>query len=146
MQEPQEIKKSAPILIQMLIYATIFFVAQLISTAMPKSFPLPPAVVGLVLMYLLLTFKVIKVQWVDSFGAALIGIIGALFVPSGISLAANLKVMQAEGIKIIIVILLATVILLVVTAYTTRLINGLINIIFHKESNATDSLQNKEEQ
>ncbi|MBA1433753.1 CidA/LrgA family protein [Bombilactobacillus bombi] len=115
--------KSAPLLIQMLIYAAILFVSQFISDSMPKSFPLPTAVIGLVMLYLLLTFKVIKVEWVDSFGSAMISMIGFLFVPSGISLAGNLKIMRAEGVQLVIVILIATVILLVVTAYTTRILN-----------------------
>ncbi|MCT6904303.1 MAG: CidA/LrgA family protein, partial [Lactobacillus sp.] len=68
----KEKTKSAPILVQMFIYAAILFVAQIISDLMPKSFPVPTPVIGLVLLYVLLTFHVIKVEWVDSFGSALI--------------------------------------------------------------------------
>ncbi|UQS82954.1 CidA/LrgA family protein [Bombilactobacillus thymidiniphilus] len=131
--ETQE-KKSAPLLVQMLIYAAVLFVSQFISNSMPKSFPLPTAVVGLVLLYLLLTLHIIKVEWVDSFGGAMIGLIGFLFVPSGISLAANLKIMHDEGIKLVIVIILATIVLLVVTAYTTRLLLLLSEKWFHHDS------------
>ncbi|AXX65316.1 CidA/LrgA family protein [Bombilactobacillus bombi] len=137
MEKSNENKKSAPLLIQMLIYAAILFVAQFISDSMPKSFPLPTAVIGLVLLYLLLTFKVIKVEWVDSFGAAMIGLIGFLFVPSGISLAGNLKIMQAEGVQLVIVILIATVILLVVTAYTTRFFNWIKIKLTHQDVSST---------
>lgn len=122
----KEKTKSAPILVQMFIYAAILFVAQVISDLIPQSFPVPTPVIGLVLLYLLLTCHVIKVEWVDSFGSALISLIGFMFVPSGISLAANLKIMQKQGVQLIIVIIVATIILLVVTAYTTRFFSWIV--------------------
>lgn len=132
MDKQEKTVQHAPILVQMLIYAAVLCVSQFISGLMPKSFPLPTPVVGLVLLYLLLTFHVIKLEWVDSLAGALIGSIGFLFVPSGISLAAHLKVMEDEGIRLIIVIILATVILLVGTAYTTRFLLFIRDKIMHK--------------
>ena len=137
----KEKTKSAPILVQMFIYAAILFVAQVISDLMPKSFPVPTPVIGLVLLYFLLTVHVIKVEWVDSFGSALISLIGFMFVPSGISLAANLKIMQEQGIQLIIVVIASTIILLVVTAYATKFFswvigkvtNNQLTIINHKK-------------
>ncbi|UQS82119.1 CidA/LrgA family protein [Bombilactobacillus folatiphilus] len=131
MESKEEKAKSAPLLVQMLIYAAVLFVSQFISDLMPKSFPVPTPVIGLVLLYLLLTFHIVKLEWVDSFGGAMIGLIGFLFVPSGISLAANLDVMKKEGVQLVIVIILATIILLVVTAYTTRLLLWISKKIKH---------------
>ncbi|WEV43423.1 CidA/LrgA family protein [Lactobacillus sp. ESL0684] len=122
MKEKKPETKSAPILFQMLVYATILFVSQLISEMMPKSFPVPTPVIGLVLLYVLLTTHVVKIEWVDSFGSALISLISFMFVPSGISLAANLDIMKSQGVQLVLVVLLATIILLVVTAYTTRIL------------------------
>ncbi|KRL01667.1 CidA/LrgA family protein [Liquorilactobacillus capillatus] len=110
----------APFLVQMGIYASILFVANVISSLAPASFPVPAPVIGMVLLYSLLSLHILKVEWVDSFGAILINLIGFLFVPSGISLAANLDIMKAEGIQIVTVIIISTIILLLVTAYTTR--------------------------
>lgn len=129
----KEKTKSAPILVQMFIYAAILFVAQVISDLMPKSFPVPTPVIGLVLLYFLLTVHVIKVEWVDSFGGALISLIGFMFVPSGISLAANLKIMQEQGIQLIIVVIASTIILLVVTAYTTKFFNWVIGKVTNNQ-------------
>lgn len=123
--------KSAPMIVQMLIYALILFVSYLLSNLLPKSFPIPTPVIGLVLLYALLSFHIIKVEWVDSFGSALISLIGFMFVPSGISLAQNLDIFANGGIKVIIVILLSTVILLVVTSYTARIVITLTKKIRH---------------
>ncbi|GBG95299.1 antiholin-like protein LrgA [Ligilactobacillus salitolerans] len=138
----REGKKSAPLLFQMLIYAAILFVSQVISGLMPASFPLPTPVIGLVLLYILLTTHVIKLEWVDSFSSALISIIGFLFVPSGISLAANLDIMKAQGIQLVLVILLATVILLVVTAYTARALTWVKERVAEHKTAARQIAQN----
>ncbi len=131
-------EKSAPLLVQMFIYAAILFVSQILSDLIPKSFPVPTPVIGLVLLYLLLTTHIVKVEWVDSFGSALISLIGFMFVPSGISLAANLKIMEQQGVQLIIVIIAATVILLVVTAYTTRFFSFLVNKIAKTQLHLND--------
>lgn len=140
----KETPKSAPILVQMFIYAAILFVSQIISDLMPKSFPVPTPVIGLVLLYVLLTAHIIKVEWVDSFGSALISLIGFMFVPSGISLAANLKIMAKEGVQLVIVIIISTIILLVVTAYTTKFFSWLIKKITNKWVSASESKKVRE--
>lgn len=112
--------KSAPILVQMGIFAAVLFVSSLISPLFPASFPVPTPVIGLILLYLLLTCHIVKLEWVDNFGSFLISMIGFLFVPSGISLATSLDTMAKSGIQIIIVIIISTVLMLVITAYTAR--------------------------
>lgn len=121
---PKSAPKPAPILIQIGVYATVLFVSWLISEWGAKTFPnfpLPTPVVGLVLLYVALNLHIIKVEWVDGLGAFLIGIIGFLFVPSGIQLAGTLDILGKEGWKLIVVIIISTVILLVTIAYCTRL-------------------------
>ncbi|GAB6093259.1 CidA/LrgA family protein [Furfurilactobacillus curtus] len=128
---------AAPILIQIGIYATILFISWLISEFFAKTFPkfpLPTPVIGLVLLYLALTLKIVKVEWVDSFGGFMISLIGFLFVPSGIQLAGTLGILQHEGWKLIVVIILSTVILLVVVAYTTRLFIWIRVHLFHGDA------------
>lgn len=111
---------SAPFLVQIGIYTAVLFIANGLSGLFPANFPVPAPVIGLILLYLALTLHIVKLEWVDSVGSFLISIIGFLFVPSGISLAANLKIMQQQGLQLAIVIICATIILLVVTTYTAK--------------------------
>lgn len=130
--------KKAPILVQIGIFSTILFVSSLISALFPKSFPVPTPVVGLVILYLLLTFKIIKLEWVDSFGSFLVSIIAFLFVPSGISLLGSIEVMQKQGLQIIAVVIISTVIMLAVTyfvAYTIIIMRRRYNA--KREADAT---------
>lgn len=52
----------------------------------------------------------------------MISMIGFMFVPSGISVAANLDILKAEGLQLVAVITISTVVMLVVVAYVARLI------------------------
>ena len=114
--------KSAPVLVQLGIYAGILWISSIISSFFPRDFVVPTPVIGLVLLYLLLTFRIIKLEWVEDFGMFLISIVGFLFVPSGIQIADDLSILKTEGVQVIFVILVATIALLVVTAYVTRVI------------------------
>lgn len=118
-------RKSAPMFIQMSIYTAILLVSQIISELLPKALPIPATVIGLLLMYGLLSSHLIKVEWVDSLGSLLISMIGFMFVPSGISIAANLNILQAEGLQLVLVIVLSTVGMLIIVTYVTRAILSL---------------------
>lgn len=124
MKDPKQAKKatSAPLFVQMLIYVSVLLISQVIAAYLPASLPIPSVVIGLVLLYVLLSTHVIKLEWVDSLGASLISMIGFMFVPSGISLAANLDILKAEGIPLILMIALSTIIMLVVITYVTHAI------------------------
>ncbi|CAJ1226583.1 murein hydrolase transporter LrgA [Levilactobacillus zymae] len=121
----------SPILIQMGIFAAVLFVSSLISPLFPASFPVPTPVIGLVLLYVLLATHIVKLRNVEKFGDFMISLIAFLFVPSGIQLAANLDILKAEGVQIVLVTLIATIILLVVVAYTTALFIRIAKKVFH---------------
>jgi holin-like protein len=114
--------KPAPILVQCAVFAGILWGASIISALCPPSFVVPTPVIGLVLLYLLLTLRIVKLEWVENLGMFLISLIGFLFVPSGIQIANDLGILQREGLQILVVIMVATIALLVVTAYVTRLV------------------------
>jgi holin-like protein len=110
-------KKDTPLLVQMGIFAAILFVSQMISQLFPANFVVPTPLIGMILLYILLAAKIIKLEQVEKLGDSLVGLIAFLFVPSGIQLAGSLGLMQREGVKDIIVIIISTIILLVVITY-----------------------------
>ncbi|MCM3354138.1 MULTISPECIES: antiholin-like murein hydrolase modulator LrgA [Bacillus] len=113
-------KKVYGFLTQAFIFAVIMLVSNMIAAFVP--IPIPASVVGLVLLFLLLCLKVIKLEQVETLGASLTSLIGFLFVPSGISVMNSLGVMQQYGLQIVLVILLATIILLGATGLFSQLI------------------------
>lgn len=130
--------EAAPILQQMCIFATVLFVSSLISPLFPKSFPVPTPVIGLVLMYVLLASHIIKLYQVEKMADFLISLIAFLFVPSGVQMANSLNVFTDDGamtgVMLIVTIILATIILLVVIAYTTAGFMAISRKVFHKST------------
>lgn len=130
-------EKPTPILIQMGIFAAILFVSSLIAPLFPASFPVPTPVIGLVLLYVLLATHIIKLRNVEKFGDFMISLIAFLFVPSGIQLAANLDILRTEGVKLVIVITISTIVLLVVVAATTAGFIWISKHVFHRNTDVT---------
>ncbi|USS86970.1 CidA/LrgA family protein [Fructilactobacillus cliffordii] len=126
----QDTTKAAPILVQMGIYAVILFVSYIISSLFPKNFPVPASVVGLVILYLLLTFHVIKPLHVEKVGNFLISILAFLFVPSGIQLAADLDIMKKSGLQMVVMIFISTVVMLISVALVATVLIWLRNRFF----------------
>ncbi|MEC2286772.1 antiholin-like murein hydrolase modulator LrgA [Bacillus velezensis] len=113
-------KKVYGFLTQAFIFAVIMLISNGIAAIVP--IPIPASVVGLVLLFVLLCLKVIKLEQVETLGTSLTSLIGFLFVPSGISVMNSLGVMQQYGVHIALVILLATIILLGATGLFSQLI------------------------
>ena len=76
------------------------------------------SVIGMVLLFIGLCTKVVKLEQVEGLGNSLSTVITFLFVPSGISLVNSLGIMQQFGVQIIFVILVATLALLATTGWT----------------------------
>lgn len=102
---------------QAFIFATVMFVSNLISMYLP--IPMPASVIGLVLLFVLLTTKIVKLEQVEQLGTSLTGLISFLFVPSGISVIQSLGVMQEVGVQVVGVIIIATIMLLATTGLFT---------------------------
>ncbi|MEB2358632.1 antiholin-like murein hydrolase modulator LrgA [Bacillus pumilus] len=130
---------------QAFIFATVMFVSNLISMYLP--IPMPASVIGLVLLFVLLTTKIVKLEQVEQLGTSLTGLISFLFVPSGISVIQSLGVMQEVGVQVVGVIIIATIILLAATGLFSQLLLQLSEKPQKrketKESKSTPSHSNK---
>jgi Putative effector of murein hydrolase LrgA len=128
----EENKKPAGILTQIAIYATVLFISSILSLIMPKSFPVPVPVWGLIILYVLLTTHVVKLHQVEQLSKFLIGIIGFFFVPSGVQLYKSLDLIKEDGITLIIVIIASTIVLLVTVTFTARVFISISKKIRHR--------------
>ncbi|WP_125707891.1 CidA/LrgA family protein [Companilactobacillus zhongbaensis] len=115
-------KEPSNILVQIAIFVSVLFVSNILAMFMPKSFPVPAPVWGLLILYFLLTTKIVKLHQVEQMSTFLISIIGFLFVPSGVQLYTHLDIIKSDGIMLIIAIIISTIVLLVVISYTAKFI------------------------
>ncbi|MDT1959161.1 antiholin-like murein hydrolase modulator LrgA [Carnobacterium divergens] len=117
-----ETKKIYSFLQQAFVFAFIMLIANLIVGVLP--FPMPASVMGLILLFIALCLKIVKLEQVESLGNNLTGLISFLFVPSGISVMNSLGIMGQYGVQIVLIIIIATTILLAITGWTaTALLN-----------------------
>ena len=111
-----ETKKIYTFLQQAYVFAFIMLLANLIVGILP--FPMPASVMGLILLFIALCLKIVKLEQVESLGNSLTGLISFLFVPSGISVMNSLGIMGQYGVQIVLIIIIATIILLAITGWT----------------------------
>ena len=101
--------------IQVLTIVAVLFVSKIIESFIP--FPMPASVIGLVLLFILLSSGVVKLRQVEGVGTALTNNIGFLFVPAGVSVINSLPLLSQHPILIII----STLLLLVSVGYVSQL-------------------------
>lgn len=112
-------KQKNPFIKQIMIYGMILFASSLISQGAQQiwpAYPLPTALIGMVMLYLLLTFKVVKLEQVEGVSNFFVQIISLVFIPSGVALVTKLDVLKTEGLQIVVVVMISTLMLLLFTA------------------------------
>ncbi len=89
----------------------IIFLITILAEGLERILPLPiPATIwGLILLFVLLSLKVIKVEQVREVAMFLIAIMPVMFLPASVALLDHLAELRAFGIAFVLVIILSTV-------------------------------------
>lgn len=103
---------------QVTIIFAISFVAELLSALLPGK--LPASVFGLILMFLLLYFKVLKVSQIKESVLFFIEIMPVIFIPAGVGLMAAWAQVEQNIVAIVTITVLSTISVIVVTGLTTQ--------------------------
>ena len=77
--------------------------------------PLPPALLGMILLTIALLTNVIKINWVEDTSTVLIEKMGMLFVPAGISILLYKDAILKEWFAIFATIFFSSIIVIVAT-------------------------------
>ncbi|WNB92620.1 CidA/LrgA family holin-like protein [Bacillus sp. NEB1478] len=103
----------------------IFF--YLIGNAITKylHLPIPGSIVGLILLFLLLQFKVVKLEWVELGATFLLSELLLFFVPSAVGIIQYEKILSVYGIKLVLVIVLSTIAVMACTGLSSELFSKL---------------------
>lgn len=118
-QRNKKAGKTYNFFIQVLTIVAVLFVSKIIESFIP--FPMPASVIGLVLLFILLSSGVVKLRQVEGVGTALTNNIGFLFVPAGVSVINSLPLLSQHPILIILLIIISTLLLLVSVGYVSQL-------------------------
>lgn len=108
------------IITQVGIIFGVCWAAQIVEQAIPFAFP--ASVIGMILMFLLLAFKVLKVDHIREKSDFLLGNMAFFFIPAGVSIINYFDVLKDWVFQLIFICIVTTVITFAVTAYSMRFV------------------------
>lgn len=103
---------------QFLIILLISFLGELLKYIIPLS--VPASIYGMVLMFLALELKILKVSDVKETSTFLIEIMPLMFVPAGVGLLDSWEALQPIWLQVVIITLISTVVVMGVSGTITQ--------------------------
>ncbi|WNS42555.1 CidA/LrgA family protein [Paenibacillus sp. MMS20-IR301] len=70
--------------------------------------PLPGSIIGMILLFILLESGVIRLNWVEAGASWLLAELLLFFIPSAIGVMKYSKLLEADGLQVLAVVLLGT--------------------------------------
>ncbi|MDO4292671.1 MAG: CidA/LrgA family protein [Eubacteriales bacterium] len=107
------------IVTQIGIIFSICWAAQIIEHLLPFAFP--ASVIGMVLLFILLAFGVLKVDHIREKSDFLLANMAFFFIPAGVSVINYFDILRAWVVQLLFICAVSTVITFAVTAYSMRL-------------------------
>ncbi|MCQ2241954.1 CidA/LrgA family protein [Treponema sp.] len=103
---------------QFCIILAFSFTGEVLNRIIPL--PVPASIYGLVLLFLALEFKIIKVEHIKEVSKFLLGIMTLFFVPSSVGFINALPLMKKYGLLFISITIVSTLIVFAVTGQVTQ--------------------------
>ena len=91
---------------------------------MSTGISIPGTVIGMVILFILLMTKVIKLENIDMISKFLLDHLAFLFVPAGVGLISSLDVIGSAWLPIMMIVIISTVLVVGVTGWTVQLRKG----------------------
>ena len=103
-----------------ILILAIYFAGEIISKLL--HIPIPGNIIGMLLLFLLLTTKVIKVEKVENLANFFLDHLAFFFIPASVGLMASFNSLKGSIFRIIILCILTTIIVISVTGITVQFI------------------------
>ncbi len=105
---------------QLFIIVIVSFVGELIHFFV--HLPIPASIYGLVIMFLLLEFKIVKLEKVKDVSSFLLGIMPIFFVPPCVGFINAFPLMKQYGVQFLVIGIGTTILVMVSTGWVVQLI------------------------
>ncbi len=103
---------------QLAIIMTISFMAELLELLLPL--PVTASIYGLILMLVALVTRLVPLEKVEKAADFLVELLPILFVPSTVSIIANVDALREMLIPLVVICLVTTVLIMAVTGRTAQ--------------------------
>ncbi|PLR89766.1 CidA/LrgA family protein [Bacillus sp. T33-2] len=114
--------KLGVIIVQVLLIHMFLFAGAALKQFLPL--PIPASMYGLILLFIALMVKVIKLEWVEQGANWLMAELLLFFIPSAVGIVNYDDIFSIQGIAIVLLIGVSTVIVMAATALTAEKISG----------------------
>jgi len=105
-------------LLQLSIIGLITFISEILSWLIPL--PIPAGIYGLILLFVLLMLKVIKLEWVENAADFLLAVMPIMFVPAAASLMTKWDLIKNDVAGLLIASVASTAIVMIVSGLITQ--------------------------
>lgn len=103
---------------QFLIILVFSFIGELLKFLIPL--PIPASIYGLVLMFLALQFKILKIESVKETAKFLVEIMPVMFIPAGVELLTSWSTLQEMLIPVVVITIVSTIVVMAVAGKVTE--------------------------
>lgn len=110
---------------QLLVILSAYFLGMIVQIIF--HLPLPGTVLGLIFLFIGLYTKLIKPEMINEVCDFLTSNMAFLFIPAGVGLITSFHFIQDKIIQFVIILMLTTIIVWFVTAYTVKILRKVMN-------------------
>ena len=103
---------------QFSIILAITYFGELVSRLI--NFPIPGPVIGMITLFLLLKYSMLKVKQIESVTALLLANLAILFIPPGVKLISALDLLEGNILKIGALMIITTILTMATTGLTVQ--------------------------
>ena len=109
-----------------ILLLSIYFAGEIISKLL--NLPIPGNIIGMILLFVLLTSNIIKVEKVENLANFFLDHLAFFFIPASVGLMTSFVSLKGSIFKIILLCILTTIIVIGVTGITVQFICNKISI------------------
>lgn len=110
------------IIIQVLFLHVFLFLGVVLKQVIPL--PIPASMLGLGLLFLALSCHIIKIEWVEQGATWLMAELLLFFIPSAVGIVNYQQIISMQGVEIVVLIAVSTMIVMGMTALTAEKITA----------------------
>lgn len=92
------------------------------------NLPIPGNVLGMVILLIFLSLKIVKIEMIEELSNFLLGYLAFFFIPAAVGLIANLDLLKEQGIAILTICVISTIVAIVVTGLTIQFVKRWLKI------------------
>lgn len=104
---------------QFLIILCVSFLGEILKEVLPL--PIPASIYGLVLLFLALELRIIKLEMIKEAAKFMVEIMPLMFIPAGVGLLQAWGILQRLLIPVLVITVVSTIVVMVVSGRVTQL-------------------------